>query len=32
MVKILDIHTHVGDIFHENRSITFKNQHRKGRL
>lgn len=30
MVKILDIHTHVGDIFHENRSITFKTNIKKG--
>ncbi|MBO0477419.1 amidohydrolase family protein [Vagococcus sp. DIV0080] len=30
MTKIIDIHTHVGDIFHENRNITFKTNIKKG--
>lgn len=30
MMKIIDFHTHVGDIFHENRSITFKTNYQKG--
>lgn len=29
-MKIIDFHTHVGDIFHENRSITFKTNYKKG--
>ncbi|MBV7389565.1 MULTISPECIES: amidohydrolase family protein [Enterococcus] len=29
-MKIIDFHTHIGDIFHENRSITFKTNYKKG--